>query len=688
MFLSTFHLLVLFLLPGLCLMLSFRDQAQRVPELIAFSFGVSLAYNMVSGLLLLHFGLFSVSNLWLSMVVPIGWAAIRWRVVIQSVRSISVDTGAMLSFLALALVVLLAILTTPRWTFLISPNMDAGNYETYGNHFWKTGSLYFDISDYREREVPMKWLHSRNTWKFHKDVEIGRPNYLFGYPVLLGIAKSVYGVPTVSWIINALVAMFSAGIMALIGIRLSRSRLIGILLSVSVCATPMFFYYAKQMMSEQIGLFAVLLFMLALLEDREKKSMTTALIAACSLMLLFLVKIDAYLIIPFLWASLFFSFFEDHDLENSRLFSIAVLIAISVAIFASGSLVRWLCNPTYLDKISFKYWSTAVSQDIMRRSFFTEYFVLFGLLFSGLVLWAHALSKEKVRRIRWPKHIDVDAIVTGGLAFCWMCFIVWNLLIRPPGMDMKKNHDAFNLVRLFSVTSPAILSLFLFAVPLAILVFKGSQRVLLLTLSGTFAFLLYKSNHSPPEVWWMRRYLYVLLPGMVMALSGTYGYLAKKEWVPANKLRIAASCLLLVTLVFQHIAMKPLYKHKVNENAGAQIGELLGVIPNEALLIVTKSDSSIIRGMANTLRSLRSGPTLLNVKSEDVVLARESFQDVPALSVISHRSLDAGIVRHLDLILKKEGKFSKQWSNSLKKIRKDPAYRKTSKYRVYEASVN
>ncbi|MBW1742618.1 MAG: hypothetical protein JRJ47_04210 [Deltaproteobacteria bacterium] len=684
MILSTLHLLILFFLPGLCLILSLRDQAQRISELIVFSFGVSLAYNMLSGLLLLHFGLFSLGKLWLCMIIPIGLAATRWRVVIESVSGASIDTRALLSFLTLALVVLVAILMTPRWTFLISPNMDAGNYETYGNHFWKTGSLYFDISDYVERGVPLKYLRSRNTWNFRDGSTLGKPSYLFGYPVLLGIAKSVYGVATVSWIINTLVAMFSAGIMALIGIRLSRSYIVGILVSVSVCVTPMFFYYSKQMMSEQVGLFAMLLLILALLETHRKHLSGVLIVIASSLFLLFQVKLDSFAVVAFLWGSMLFVFLTSSEREEWSALPPNILIVVGAVTLISGILVGWLCNRSYLNRFSlYESFSISTLKEMTNIPFLIFYCVFFVLLFLMLAMLVHFARRWKADNATNVGSMGSGSVVSYGFAIFWVCFIIWNLSIRPLGESLEQNHDAFNLLRLFPVTSPLMLSLFLFVAPLSVFLLKGANRVVMLTLVGTFAFLLYKSGHSHPDIWWMRRYLYVLLPGVVVVVSGTYGYLTDKSWVPAKKLLAAASIIFLVAIILQHRSMKPLYAHRVNEEAGSRIEHLLKDIPDDALLIVSSSGSPIIRGMGNTLRSLRRGPSLLNVEPEKIAEMRERFFKAPSMIIITQNPFDHGTLNHLNVELKYEDVFSKQWSNNLTLIRKKPDFKKTSRYWLY-----
>jgi hypothetical protein len=130
--------------------------------------------------------------------------------------------------------------------------MDAGNYELYGNHFCKTGSYYLDGRDLLERGASSTWLASHNTWNIDPDSGLGRPSYLAAYPILLGVVKATFDSAVASPLVNAMLASISAMLMVLIGLQLVRARVVVVPLVAGLVLTPMFFYYGKQLMSEQL----------------------------------------------------------------------------------------------------------------------------------------------------------------------------------------------------------------------------------------------------------------------------------------------------------------------------------------------------------------------------------------------------------------------------------------------------
>jgi hypothetical protein len=122
--------------------------------------------------------------------------------------------------------------------------------------------------------------------------------------------------------------------------------------------------------------------------------------------------------------------------------------------------------------------------------------------------------------------------------------------------------------------------------------------------------------------------------------------------------------------------------HFVNYRAPKAQEQLQMIIPENALVITTESNS-IVRGAMNTFRSMRSGPTLLNVPVDDIGICLNKFEDYQDNTyIVTQDKLDK-LEYTEEYIFKNKGLFYKGWVNSIKALIKNPWYEKRTTYYVY-----
>lgn len=680
---GTLLVLVAFTAPGagLVLLTSTEDRTETAYLNI---FVLSLCYDAVVGLLLLRFGLFNYPVVLGLTVLPLV-VALAIRGLDGAVRMLPAwgeRDGTVLIPVLLAGLVVLGVVLTPRWTFLVSPNMDAGNYETYSNHFWTTGHLYLDADELVDRGVPIEWVRSHNTWAFDGSTA-GRPNYLYAYPVLLGFVKLGFGSATVSWLLNALIGAASAVVLYLLARRFLRHVPVALAIAVTAIATPLFYYYTKQMMSEQLALLGFAVAAHGLASTDRRRDLEVALAVGGGVALMVLSKIDMYPAAGFLLLAALAASIEGRWRRQDTGPGPITVVAVGTALFSGSTLNAWLANPVYVqDKVSLSTYLPSFGS----QSFDGGPLILIvtGAFLLMTVVWALSMRARPPNRDRtgagWVA--TVLRVGTTILVLGWVVFGIWNLFWRPSSaVSIEESHNAYNLVRLFGLYSPVLLVL-LFVNSPTVLELSPPRRWLILGAFAALGLVLFKSNHTPPDIWWMRRYLPVLLPVSVMVAA------AGAEWLRTRIDGVARASMagivvaLTVATGSQVSHMRSLFQHEVNVDAPQRLAELASAVPDDVPVVVTEADSTI-RGMANTFRSLHPATVLLNVPALELEVAVERLTGDGPVAVISPTELDEDLRRRLDLESVHEGVFARQWSNSFDAIRDDPDAENLASYVVY-----
>lgn len=664
------HLLALLSVPGLVILLQLRRSVEDPAMAVIGAFALSLTYNAVVGLVLLRFGWFNQTTVTVAVAAVALTLPLRLAVARANARRWWRRRQSLLAPGAIAIMVVVAVLVTPRWTFLVATHMDAGNYEVYSNHFWTTGELYFHVDQLVARGVPMEWIAFRNTWYFEGNT--GRPAYFYAYPVLVGITKSTFGSYAVSWVFNGLIAAASAFSLVVVARRFVSRNLLAGAVVLPVITTPLFFYYAKQQMSEGLALFAVTAMLAFLLPTTARNRLATGFLAAAAMGLLVLTKIDT--VVPalmFVGIVAYVSSTRDRKMLPSGA-SMGVASGFAVA----STLNVWLVADRYLVRVSPATYVTGLD-----RSSLAGDGVVLLLVVAVAAILAFAVWVGRAGYLQGPSRRTFDQAVAWAIVLAWWTFVLWNLTLRPATGSLESNHDAINLLRLFAVFSPLGIAVLVLGAPTLIRL-DGLKRWLSFGLVIAVGMLVLRSAHTRSEVWWMRRYLAAIVPATVVVGAGTVAWLRERAGRWRSWAGGALGLAFLVATFMQGLDMRPLFAHEVNVNAPDRLSRTLRTLPGELPLIVASDGPPAVMGMGNILRSLRTTPTLLDVPVEDLPRAMESLRPSP-VAVIASRPFGRESLRSLRLELVGDGEYAVQWENWLGEIAEDPAREDPQPFYIY-----
>jgi len=125
---------------------------------------------------------------------------------------------------------------------------------------------------------------------------------------------------------------------------------------------------------------------------------------------------------------------------------------------------------------------------------------------------------------------------------------------------LAHNHDAFNIQRLFTVYNVLFMLIIILALPYVLLNTKNILKIFALTVTFGMFYLVTSSNHSPLDIWWMRRYLVILLPLTVIILGLIYSIVSEKRCYNQRQIAMAAMMISVISLVAIMPHMKKNYK--------------------------------------------------------------------------------------------------------------------------------
>lgn len=675
---STLILFLAFSLPGIGILLTLRAKLHNLEQLLFYSFGISAAYLVFMNLILLRFGLFNPYTESILVLLPVCTALL---VKLKSKESITnilpIRTDNAIFLLIIFFLFGSIIVFTSKWNFLISPNMDAGNYEVYSNHFWITGDLYFQLAPYLEKNIPIEYLTSKNTWAFAKNSSFGRPNYMYGFPVLLGLAKLIFNSPYVSWVINCVFSLFSAAIIGTLLLRITKNKWVSLMVLLALCVTPLFYYYSKQIMSEQVALFGFLLFSYSLVEHAKEREIKSVLGIVAGIVLFLLMKLDSFIVPMFFLLAYFIVWIDKTQYNKSIQINPRVMILIGVSILVCALITIWLCNPRYV-----RHFSTPSIKSYGDTVFIFIYSIA---IFIGFWLLAILYSRQfNVLRELFSR-INLSQIVHYFIIVIWILFISWNFTVRPVGAPLTEDHNAYNIHRLLTIFSPLFLLITLLALPLVIKQASSSVKVLLLVGLFGLSYLIFNSNHSPPDIWWMRRYLVLLLPTTAILIGTLYRLAVVNRWIAAKSVITYTIGAAILSIIVQAPHMRVLLDYKVNESIPEHIAMLDSQISPDSLVIATISDS-LVRGTVNTFRSIHAGPSVLNVPHEQVGHIMSLFPERKNIALITQQELETTEIMGRNFELKSKGQIKRQWINDFGLLLKKHKYSKSSQYYLYITS--
>lgn len=660
--------------PGTAILFVAAKERMDVVRLLVFALPVSIAYTMVVGWILLVLQVFSLVTVCVAIFAPALALAFRWRRFRHTVRRGKLGPEGMAAVgVGLALVALIAI--TPAWNFLIAPNQDAGNYEAQSNHYARTGSYWYDGTDLSEQGAQHRWLRPPgNTWQID-DSGRGTPLYMPGYPVLLGVAKTLFGTVRASWFVNAAVAVAVAMMAASLIFRLARDRTVSAFLAIAVICTPLFFYYAKQLMSEQLGLLGVLVLVYAFVTGQRDSEATRASVLSAGFALMLLPRLDLFAALALLLVGVVVAWrgVDEPGSESvltrwSALASGLTIVVVSIAIGALGA-------SEYVNKFSIGV------ERVAGLPFVVVYGVVLGIAWAA-VPWVVPPVVRLVGARGWQR---ADRIVWPGLAIAWVLFVAWNLFLRWPGVPFEQDHHAYNLLRLFDVYGPPLMVLVLAAVGIA-LATPGRHRAMVLFLTLAFALTIVNAEHTPPDLWWMRRYLASLVPLTVVTVPVAFVTL-RERWRRAAWLRPSLMGLVVLSLGYHVVVNHTFFRSAVNPEAPQQLAALDEAIPSGAGVVALQGDR-IVRGMTATFRSVHDGDVLLEVPPEEAewaVSVLKAGQAEP-IAIVAPQALPEEALDGYRLELVESGEYTKQWVDDLARLRAGSPGVASEMYWVYKAT--
>lgn len=622
----------------------FRGDTQRTDPSVngalwfAAAGSSTLLFSLISfaGLLTSHLSVSTRLFVVFGIVGGIQQAIIRVRRYRQ--RSHSAQSPPSLLVLVPLIPLVLIAMTIP-WNFMMATGMDAGNYEVTSSHFAASGSYWLDASDALQAasSETSAIASPGNTWWFDDAaMSRGRPYYLPLFPALLGSLKFLSGSHVASGYLNILLGgLNTLGVYGLI-LFLSRSKLAAAFGSTLLTLNLVFLYYAKQIMSEQLALTALLLLVSAslLLTKFSQDKIVLAFRTLISLKItilgavfaLMLTKLDSILPLLLLLGLLALVSPIRHEVRSVFFYSFSgFLLAIPV--------LSALIVPNYLKHASLPV-RLPILGSLQGANFLlvSAVFLFFGFGCSALIhkLLRRSLTKMSLKEVEDFPEPSTDLSTSGRrmtrniAAIVSLSIFLFLGILRPILSDFEVNHDAYNLLRLLHLWSPLVLAAIF--VSLGMLGAKSDilTRIFLLSLGTAFVIALVRSQHSAPDLWWSRRYLVVgtvLGAFSVSAIASSWPALIGKRLSDRRPTvvflrRLSVAVLASGALLWQAWVAAPLFAERQNEGVLADAVALAEFAPFATLHVVAANRGFV--GLGNSVRSLRPGSTVVAMSPEEL----------------------------------------------------------------------
>jgi hypothetical protein len=132
--------------------------------------------------------------------------------------------------------------------------------------------------------------------------------------------------------------------------------------------------------------------------------------------------------------------------------------------------------------------------------------------------------------------------------------------------------------------------------------------------------------------------------------------------------------------------MRPLFAAEVNPDVPRRMAQLMGRIPPESLVVVVEGNV-LVRGLANSYRSLTSQSVLVDVSLNDLEAATALAESDQEIVVLSPMPLSGNLIESLGLDDgTDQGTIERQWWNWLAEIEANPRPSAAFQYFVYRSS--
>lgn len=654
---------------GLVLMLAVRWREPRASRLIPAGIFVATATTAVLGLVLGAAGAFSPVALGLLTLPSVLLAGVRRQTVADNLSRLDFDVDTWWA-LGLGAAFLAFITLLPHWNFLYSPNLDAGNYELYGNHLATTGRLGLDVGALREAGAPVEWLVSRNTW-YESTAKIWQPAYFFAYPVLLAVAKAVMGTPEAGWFVNAFLGALGASLLFLLVRRFLDDRRLAVATTGVVLASFGFLLYSRQLMSEMVALTALIALVWALTDHAFRhETLPVGLVASAAVAVSLLARIDSFQVLAAVSAATLAGALSGDRIRLGGPAGGAIGAVIGTALAITT------VSPIYLKRAELRGLFPPLSEtSIGDTSLLVPSGAAIVLLFAGAAVVEHR------RGDRAPSGWGTSAlgamawIVTAALVI----LSVWALALRWQGSEFPASYDDYNFLRLLLfLPPPLVLAGFVVGAPT--LRTEGVARWILLGLACAVGLVILRSRHGFADMWWIRRFIVPVVPLAAMAgavvvrelrhrrsllamtlitatvaasywLRGVAADLVDRPAVSLDWMQEVVVVAMATTLVVYATRLRqtrldlrgpllfglgclvalelawsaPIAGFAQNQALPDQLADLRDAVPADAV-VVAQHGPTIFRGTVNLFRSVHEPPVLLNVADRQVDTAIDVVQ--------------------------------------------------------------
>jgi len=544
---ATISFLLIFLFPGCITFHAFRIKGRRFSEMVFLSILCSVLLSSWFGLVLAELGRFSLPNLLLLLVVYSAAIALAFKVRLTwgDFPKPRLDYQSLL----LVIIVLIAFILFFRPFESILGTTDAGVYIGMGANIAKTGAirardlLLVDLTDdvkwdllYRRKflfgsELMRFFGDGVRIWDMRRGIFFSQQNHL--YQVWIAIFYSIFGMarganPLSPFDLLGILEHFSKtplflyvtptfGLLGVVSLyfvgRTLFDRKIGLLASFLLTVNIVQIWFSRWAMSEALTQFVVLGAIYCCTLYLRTGHRYLGLMAGFALGLAILSKVDAILlIVP---VALFFAYLRfTRQLHSEHLYFFVPFVGLLL----HCSIHTFLFSPTHLLAIckSLPHYGSVVPLAVGGGLSIMILLVLASLNSGKIVSVLARCSAYK----KWIRPLAAALLLL--LAF-YAYFIRPNVSTQvayyPTGEGMRTYNEQ-NLVRLGWYLSPLGLLLALGGLSAIILKEADKGTAFLVGTALTYCFVfLYSALVSPLHIYWVRRYMIVVIPSMMLFIS-------------------------------------------------------------------------------------------------------------------------------------------------------------------------
>jgi 4-amino-4-deoxy-L-arabinose transferase-like glycosyltransferase len=413
------------------------------------------------------------------------------------------------------------------------------------------------------------------------------PQFFHLWPVWIALFYSIFGLETALYI-TPVFALFSVLSIFLVGKHLyntSAGLIAGLILIVNFAQI----WYARYPTSEIFTMFIIFSGIFAFLIYIRNNSPFYSCLAAICFGELLLTRIDSVLIvIPSLvyiiCTGILGKFRKDHLAYLISFFLLGIYAAVAALVISA---------PYTFDVIKIFPSASIASGDTS---------LLFGFLGIVLLIIAIALiylkSKYSIALHKISMFFNniatkqrVVVFIQVSVALFLTVYVIYNYFIRPSG---SIESDTYNLVKLSWYTAGLV---GISATVMGIIVLIGKKPVrgsiFFLSVFGIFAvYQLLSSNISSDQPWWIRRYLPIVIPSMIICMGCCFAWLCSRDLFNGKyqDFRCGLACILLILIIIpQGISDSAIVFPNEYNNATLDIHNIANEFPPDAIIVYKRN---------------------------------------------------------------------------------------------------